>query len=98
LRETNSERSGKNEQVFQSFTAKFLWALKGRLVIPAEARKSNEYQPRRQCDHYLRTASSRAMINIVPEDEFNKFLKFFEEHVTNLRKAVSQVIKIILFI
>jgi len=30
------------------------------------------------------------MISIMPEEEFSKFLKFFEEHVTNLKKAINK--------
>jgi len=30
------------------------------------------------------------IISIVPENEFTEFLKFFEEHVANLKKAVSK--------
>jgi len=30
------------------------------------------------------------MVSIIPEEEFSKFLKFFEDHVTNLKKAIDK--------
>jgi AbrB family looped-hinge helix DNA binding protein len=63
---------------------------KGQIVIPAEARKAMNIKPGDNVMIISGPPDRERMISVLPEEEFGKFLKFFEEHVTNLRKAVSK--------
>ncbi|MCK9432468.1 MAG: AbrB/MazE/SpoVT family DNA-binding domain-containing protein [Candidatus Omnitrophica bacterium] len=60
---------------------------KGQIVIPAEARKALDIKPGDNVIIISGPPHHDKMISIVPENEFTKFLKFFEEHVANLKKA-----------
>jgi len=75
---------------FTKFYGKVPVGTKGQIVIPAEARKAMNIKPGDNVIIISGPPHQDKMINIMPEDEFSKFLKFFEEHVNNLRKAVSK--------
>lgn len=75
---------------FPKFYGKVPVGTKGQIVIPAEARKAMNINPGDNVIIISGPPHHQKMINIMPEDEFSKFLKFFEEHVTNLRKAVAK--------
>ena len=62
---------------------------KGQIVIPAEARDAMGIKPGDNVIIISGPPHQHKTINIIPEEEFGKFLKFFEEHVHNLRKAVD---------
>lgn len=63
---------------------------KGQIVIPAEARKVMNIKPGDNVVVISGPPHYEKLISIVSENEFNKFLKFFEDHVANLKKAVSK--------
>ncbi|MFA6350343.1 MAG: AbrB/MazE/SpoVT family DNA-binding domain-containing protein [Candidatus Omnitrophota bacterium] len=64
---------------------------KGQIVIPAEARKAMDINPGDNVMIVSGPPHNNRMISIIPEDEFNKFLKFFEEHLANLKKESSKL-------
>jgi len=74
---------------FPKFYGKVPVGTKGQIVIPAEARKAMNLNPGDSVIIISGPPHHSKAISVMPEDEFNKFLKFFEEHVTNLKKAVS---------
>jgi AbrB family looped-hinge helix DNA binding protein len=63
---------------------------KGQIVIPAEARKAMGIKPGDKVIIISGPLHHDTMVSIIPENEFNKFLKFFEENVADLKKAVSK--------
>ena len=75
---------------FPKFYGKVPVGTKGQIVIPAEARKAMNIKPGDNVIIVSGPPHHDKTINIMPEAEFSKFLKFFEEHVTNLKKAVSE--------
>jgi len=75
---------------FPKFYGKVPVGTKGQIVIPAEARKAMGIKPGDNVIIISGPPHQDRMINIMPEAEFSKFLKFFEEHVTNLKKAASR--------
>jgi AbrB family looped-hinge helix DNA binding protein len=75
---------------FPRFFGKVPVGTKGQIVIPAEARKSMGIKPGDSVIVISGPPHQDKLISIIPEEEFNKFLKFFEDHVTNLKKAVSK--------
>lgn len=75
---------------FPKFYGKVPVGTKGQIVIPSEARKAMNIKSGDKVIIMSGPPHERRMINIIPEDEFSKFLKFFEEHVTNMKKAVSR--------
>lgn len=74
----------------KKFYGKVPVGTKGQIVIPAEARKAMNIKPGDNVIVISGPPHYERVISIVPEKEFNKFLKFFEEHVANLKKAVSK--------
>ncbi|MFA4989869.1 MAG: AbrB/MazE/SpoVT family DNA-binding domain-containing protein [Candidatus Omnitrophota bacterium] len=61
---------------------------KGQIVIPAEARKAMDIKPGDNVIIISGPPHYERILSLVPENEFNKFLKFFEEHVADLKEAV----------
>ncbi|MFH1282348.1 MAG: AbrB/MazE/SpoVT family DNA-binding domain-containing protein [bacterium] len=61
---------------------------KGQIVIPAEARKALGISPGDSV-MIISGPPHHKMISIIPEDEFNKFLKFLEGHLNIMKKEVS---------
>jgi AbrB family looped-hinge helix DNA binding protein len=61
---------------------------KGQIVIPAEARKMMNIKPGDNVIIISGPPHENRMISIIPEDEFSKFLSFFEKHITNMKRAV----------
>jgi len=74
----------------KKFYGKVPVGTKGQIVIPAEARKAMNIKPGDNVIVISGPPHMDKVISIVPENEFTKFLKFFEEHVANLREAVSK--------
>jgi AbrB family looped-hinge helix DNA binding protein len=74
----------------KKFYGKVPVGTKGQIVIPAEARKVMNIKPGDNVVIISGPPHYDKVVSIVPENEFNKFLKFFEEHLTNLKKAVSK--------
>lgn len=74
----------------KKFYGKVPVGTKGQIVIPAEARKAMHIQPGDNViiisgpPHYDR------ILSLIHENDFNEFLKYFEEHVADLKKAVSK--------
>jgi AbrB family looped-hinge helix DNA binding protein len=75
---------------FKKFYGKVPVGTQGQIVIPVEARKAMNIKPGDSLIVISGPPHHDRMISIVPENEFIKFLKFFEEHVANLKKAVSK--------
>ncbi|MFA5089996.1 MAG: AbrB/MazE/SpoVT family DNA-binding domain-containing protein [Candidatus Omnitrophota bacterium] len=75
---------------FPKFYGKVPVGTKGQIVIPAEARKAMNINPGDNVIIISGPPHHEKMVSIIPEVEFNKFLKFFEEHVTSLRKVISK--------
>jgi AbrB family looped-hinge helix DNA binding protein len=63
---------------------------KGQIVIPAEARKIMNIKAGDSVIVISGPPHHEKMVSIVPEEEFNKFLKLFEEHVNNMKKELSK--------
>jgi AbrB family looped-hinge helix DNA binding protein len=63
---------------------------KGQIVIPAEARKAMDIKPGDNVIIISGPPHYDKIMSLVPENEFNKFLKFFEEHIIDLKEAVSK--------
>lgn len=74
---------------FPKFYGKVPVGTKGQIVIPAEARKIMNIKPGDNVIIISGPPHHDKTINIMPEDEFNKFLNFFEKQVTNLKKTVT---------
>ena len=62
---------------------------KGQIVIPVEARNELGIKPG---DNVMIISGPphHKMISLIPEDEFNKFLKFLEGHLTTMKKEISK--------
>lgn len=71
---------------FPKFYGKVPVGTKGQIVIPAEARKAIGIKPKDKVIIISGPPHHNKMISIIPEEEFNKFLRFFEDQVTNLKK------------
>jgi AbrB family looped-hinge helix DNA binding protein len=57
---------------------------KGQIVIPAEARKAMDIKPGDNVIIISGPGPQKRAFSIFPEDEFSKFLKFFE-HMAGLK-------------
>jgi AbrB family looped-hinge helix DNA binding protein len=75
---------------FPKFYGKVPVGTKGQIVIPIEARKAMKINPGDNVVIVSGPPHAARMVSFIPEEEFGKFLKFFEEHVAKLRKAVSR--------
>ena len=74
---------------FPKFYGKVSVGTKGQIVIPVEVRKTMGINPGDNLFIISGPPHEKKMVSLIPEEEFGKFLKFFEEHVNNLKKAVS---------
>lgn len=63
---------------------------KGQIVIPAEARKAMGINPGDNLIIISGPPHHNKIVSMMPETEFSKFMKFFEEQLTTLKKAVSE--------
>ena len=63
---------------------------KGQIVIPVEARKVMGIKPGDNVIVISGPPHYERLVSLVPENEFNKFLKFFEEHIANLKEVVTK--------
>lgn len=63
---------------------------KGQIVIPAEARKAMGIKPGDNVMMISGPPHHRKMITLIPEEEFSRFLKFFEDHIIELKKTINQ--------
>jgi len=63
---------------------------KGQIVIPVEARKVMNIKAGDSVIVISGPPHHEKMISIVPEEEFNKFLKLFEEHVKSIKREFSK--------
>jgi len=87
------EKQSKGNKVmgkFPKFYGKVPVGTKGQIVIPAEARKAMNINPGDNVIIVSGPPHQNEMVSIISEEAFSKFLKFFEEHVTNLKKAVTR--------
>ncbi|MFH2068860.1 MAG: AbrB/MazE/SpoVT family DNA-binding domain-containing protein [Candidatus Omnitrophota bacterium] len=75
---------------FPKFYGKVPVGTKGQIVIPAEARKAMNINPGDNVIIISGPPHHDKTINIMPEVEFSKFLKFFEDQITNLKKTISK--------
>ena len=71
------------------FFGKALVGTKGQIVIPAEARKELGIKPGDSVMIVSGPPHNKS-INIIPEDEFNKFLIFLEGHLSMMKKEINQ--------
>ena len=71
------------------FYGKALVGTKGQIVIPAEARKTLDLKPGDNVIIISGPPHQKKMISIIPEDEFNKFLKLWEGHLMSMKKEFS---------
>jgi bifunctional DNA-binding transcriptional regulator/antitoxin component of YhaV-PrlF toxin-antitoxin module len=55
-----------------------------------EVRKAMDIKPGDNLFIISGPPHEKKMVSVIPEKEFSKFLQFFEEHVTNLKRAVSK--------
>lgn len=63
---------------------------KGQIVIPAEARRALGIKPGDKVMIISGPPHQNKMLSIIPEDEFNKFLKFLEGHIAMIRKEILE--------
>ncbi len=75
---------------FPKFYGKVSVGTKGQIVIPVEVRKAMDIKPGDNLFIISGPPHEKKMVSVIPEKEFSKFLQFFEEHVTNLKRAVSK--------
>ena len=80
-------------QGFPKFFGKVPVGTKGQIVIPLEARKAMNINPGDNLIIISGPPHQRRAISIFPEDEFNKFLKLFERHVSSMKKNVSRSVR-----
>jgi AbrB family looped-hinge helix DNA binding protein len=84
------DEKGKKIANFPKFYGKVPVGTKGQIVIPAEARKTMGISPGDSLIIISGPPHQQKMMSIVPEEEFNKFLSFFEEHLSKLKTAVAK--------
>jgi AbrB family looped-hinge helix DNA binding protein len=72
------------------FFGKALVGSKGQIVIPVEARKALEIKPGDNVMIISGPPHHKKMISIIPEGEFNEFLKLLEGHLSLMKKEVSK--------
>jgi len=67
---------------FPKFFGKVPVGTKGQIVIPLEARRAMNIKPGDSVVIISGPPHNKRAINIFPEDEFKKFLKFFDRMAT----------------
>ncbi|MFH0974214.1 MAG: AbrB/MazE/SpoVT family DNA-binding domain-containing protein [Spirochaetota bacterium] len=67
------------------FYGKIPLGTKGQIVIPAEARKAMNIKPGDKVIIISGPPHHERAVTVIPEDDFNKFLKFFEAHVEEFK-------------
>ena len=75
---------------FPNFFGKVPVGTKGQIVIPAEARQTMKIKPGDSVIIMSGPPHQERMVTLVPEEEFNKFLQHFEEHLSKMKKEISQ--------
>jgi AbrB family looped-hinge helix DNA binding protein len=75
---------------FPKFFGKVPVGTKGQIVIPAEARQAMKIKPGDSVIIMSGPPHQERMVTLVPEEEFNKFLQHFEEHLSKMKKEISQ--------
>jgi AbrB family looped-hinge helix DNA binding protein len=71
------------------FFGKIPVGTKGQIVIPAEARKAMNIKPGDKVIILSGPPHHERAITVFPEEEFNKFLKFFEDNINNLKDEAN---------
>ena len=71
---------------FPRFFGKMPVGTKGQIVIPTEARKAMNIRPGDNVIVMSGPPHQQRTITIIPEGEFNKFLKLFEKHLSSMKK------------
>ena len=74
---------------FPKFYGKVPVGTKGQIVIPVEARRAINIKAGDNLVIISGPPHDKRMLSIIPEEEFNKFLKFLEHHVTTMKKQAS---------
>ncbi len=74
----------------KKFYGKVPVGIKGQIVIPAEARKAMDIKPGDNVIIISGPPHYDKIMSLIPENEFNKFLRYFEEHIIDLKEAVSK--------
>ena len=72
------------------FFGKALMGTKGQIVIPAEARKALNIKPGDSVMVISGPPHHKKMISLIPEEEFNSFLKLLEGHLSTMKKEISK--------
>ncbi|MDD5495947.1 MAG: AbrB/MazE/SpoVT family DNA-binding domain-containing protein [Candidatus Omnitrophica bacterium] len=75
---------------FPKFYGKVPVGTKGQIVIPIEARRALSIKAGDNVVIVSGPPHSKRMISIIPEGEFNKFLKFLEDHITMMKERSSR--------
>jgi AbrB family looped-hinge helix DNA binding protein len=63
---------------------------KGQIVIPLEARKAMNIKPGDSVIVISGPPRHEKIVSIIPEEEFNKFLQRFEEHINSMKREFSK--------
>lgn len=74
----------------KKFYGKVPVGTKGQIVIPAEARKVMNINPGDNIIVISGPPHFDRIVSLIPENDFNEFLKFFEEHVATLKKQATK--------
>ena len=83
-------KDGQKLDSSKKFYGKVPVGTKGQIVIPAEARRVMGIGPGDNVVIISGPPHYDKILSLIPEGEFNKFLRYFEEHFTNLKKAISK--------
>ena len=75
---------------FPKFFGKVPVGTKGQIVIPAEVRRAMRINPGDSVIVMSGPPHQERMVTLVPEEEFNKFLAHFEEHIGKMKKELIQ--------
>jgi AbrB family looped-hinge helix DNA binding protein len=74
--------------IIPKFYGKIPLGTKGQIVIPAEARKAMNIKPGDKVIIISGPPHHERAISVIPEDDFNKFLKFYEEHLGHFKEGI----------